>query len=102
MYGVDVTSEDNSLHGGVTDQETLLEVMEAQETLEEATSHEDIEGLMEENAVRIAETEKVLGQAFETEDVDEAKRECVRLNYWRSLQSALREWEPGKEVHLVH
>ncbi|EXJ60974.1 hypothetical protein A1O7_05127 [Cladophialophora yegresii CBS 114405] len=101
-YGVDVTTEDNNIHSGLTDQETLLEVMEAQEALEEATSHEDIEKLMEENAVRIRDTEEILGKAFENDDVDEAKKECVRLNYWRSLQGALKEWEPGKEVRLVH
>jgi molecular chaperone HscB len=101
-YGVDVTSEDNSVHRGLTDQATLLEVMEAQEALDEANSHDEIETLMSENQNRIKETEEVLAQAFESEDVEEAKRECVRLNYWRSLQSALKEWEPGKEVRLVH
>ncbi|OCT45634.1 J-type co-chaperone JAC1, mitochondrial [Cladophialophora carrionii] len=101
-YGVDVTTEDNNIHSGLTDHETLLEVMEAQEALEEATSYEDIEKLMEENAARIRDTEEILGKAFENEDVDEAKKECVRLNYWRSLQGALKEWEPGKEVRLVH
>lgn len=90
------------MHGGVTDQETLVEVMEAQEMLEEAGSQEEIETLMEVNGERIRETEDMLGEAFEREDVEGAKRECVRLNYWRSLQSALREWEPGKEVRLVH
>ncbi|KIW68121.1 Fe-S protein assembly co-chaperone HscB [Phialophora macrospora] len=101
-YGVDVTTEDNDIHSGLTDHETLLEVMEAQEALEEATSHEDIEKLMEENAARIRETEEILGRAFERDDVNEAKRECVRLNYWRSLQGALKDWEPGKDVRLVH
>jgi molecular chaperone HscB len=97
-----VTSEDNSLHGGLTDQATLLEVMDAQEALEEAGSQGEIERLMEENVARIKETEAVLGKAFAGEDVESAKRECVRLNYWRSLQQALREWEPGKEVRLIH
>ncbi|KAJ9604574.1 hypothetical protein H2200_010687 [Cladophialophora chaetospira] len=101
-YGVDVTVEDNSTHAGLTDQATLLEVMEAQESLEEATSYEDIEKLMQENVPRILGAEELLGKAFAEEDVESAKRECVRLNYWRSLQGALREWEPGKEVRLVH
>ena len=101
-YGIDVTSEDNSIHSGLTDQATLLDVMEAQEALEAVTTYQEIESLMDENSVRINKTEKILGEAFGNEDVDSAKRECVRLNYWRSLQSALREWEPGKEVRLVH
>ena len=102
LYGIDVTSEDNSIHSGVTDQETLVEVMEVQEELEDATSHEEIGKLTEENSQRISETEKILGEAFEREDVEGAKKECVRLNYWRSLQSALMEWEPGKVMRLVH
>ena len=100
--GIDVTNEDNSLHGGLTDQGTLVEVMEAQEALEEASTHDEIETLIEENNERIRQTETVLGKAFENANVEEAKRECVRLNYWRSLQSALKEWEPGKEIRLVH
>lgn len=101
-YGVDITHEDNATHRGVTDQATLMEVMEAQEALEEAETHEQIEVLKQENQARMAETEKILGQAFENEDLETAKTECVRLNYWRSLQQALHDWEPGKEVRLIH
>ncbi len=101
-YGIDVTTEDNSTHGNLTDKQTLVDVMEAQEALEEASSHEDIEMLMQENVARIKATEVILGQAFKDENVESAKRECVRLNYWQSLQGALKEWEPGKEVRLVH
>lgn len=79
-----------------------MEVMEAQEAIEAAHSHEEIEALKNENAKRIAQAEQELGEAFEKEDVENAKIECVRLNYWRSLQSALHEWEPGREVRLTH
>lgn len=101
-YGVDITSEDNSTHRGVTDQETLIEVMEAQEQVEDAEGQDVIDTLKDENRVRIRETEEKLAHAFEVEDVEAAKRECVRLNYWRSLQQGLDDWEPGKEVRLVH
>ncbi|KIW92871.1 Fe-S protein assembly co-chaperone HscB [Cladophialophora bantiana CBS 173.52] len=101
-HEIDITHEDNATHAGVTDQSTLLEVMEAQEMLEEAKSHDEIESLMRENIARIRETEKALREAFESDDVDGAKRECINLNYWRSLDSALHEWEPGKQVRLVH
>ncbi|KIW29010.1 Fe-S protein assembly co-chaperone HscB [Cladophialophora immunda] len=101
-HGIDITHEDNATHAGVTDHSTLLEVMEAQEMLEEATTHDEIETLMRDNVERIRETEKALGEAFEKDDVESAKRECIKLNYWRSLHSALHEWEPGKEVRLVH
>ncbi|KIW18717.1 Fe-S protein assembly co-chaperone HscB [Exophiala spinifera] len=101
-YGVDITSEDNSTHSGLTDHQTLMEVMEAQEAIEEAETQEQIDALKDENQARIDETIKLLGEAFEKEDVQLAKTECIRLNYWRSLQQGLHEWEPGKEVRLIH
>ena len=101
-YNIDITSEDNETHRGVTDQTTLMEVMEAQESIEEAQTQEQIDALKDENRVRIEEAEEKLGQAFDTEDVETAKTECVRLNYWRNLQQGLHDWEPGKEVRLIH
>lgn len=93
-------SEDNSAHP--TDQETLMEVMEAQERIEEADSQEEIDGIKDENRTRIRETEERVGNAFEKGDAEAAKNETVRLKYWRSLQDGLNDWEPGKEVRLIH
>lgn len=101
-YNIDITSEDNSTHRGVTDQATLMEVMEAQEQIEEAQNQEQIDALKLENRARIQDAEGNLGRAFETQDVHAAKTECVRLNYWRTLQQGLDDWEPGKEVRLIH
>ncbi|EXJ91676.1 hypothetical protein A1O3_00226 [Capronia epimyces CBS 606.96] len=101
-YGVDITAEDNNTHRGLSDQHTLLEVLEAQEAIEEATTQAQIDSLKEENDARIRDTEKLLAEAFEKEDIELAKRECIRLNYWRSLQQGLHDWEPGKEVRLIH
>lgn len=101
-YGVDITSEDNSTHRDLTDHETLMEVMEAQEAIEEAHTQEQIDALKEQNRARIEQTVELLGNAFEKGDVEAAKTECIRLNYWNSLQQGLHEWEPGKEVRLIH
>lgn len=79
-----------------------MEVMEAQEQIEEAHNQEQIDALKVENRARIQDAEHSLGRAFEAEDVHAAKTECVRLNYWRSLQQGLDDWEPGKEVRLIH
>jgi molecular chaperone HscB len=101
QHGIDVTSEDNSQN--LTDQATLMEVMEAQEAVEEAGADADeIERLKGENAERVERTVEMMGRAFEEGDVEGAKRECLRLKYWTSLASVLHEWEPGKEVRLVH
>jgi molecular chaperone HscB len=100
QHDIDVTSEDNSINQ--SDQETLMEVMEAQEAVEEAANEEEIEALKRENQERTRETEERVAAAFEKGDIQEAKRETVRLKYWASLGQVLHEWEPGKEVRLVH
>lgn len=103
LYDIDVMSEDNSAHP--TDPETLMLVMEAQEQLEDASAdggEEVVENLKADNRGRIRETEKELAAAFEAGDADRAKNESVKLKYWRSLESGLQDWEPGKEVRLTH
>jgi len=99
-YNVDIATEDNSTHQ--IDQETLIEVMDVQESIEEAETHEQIDLLKEDNRRRIQETEEKMAKAFENDDVETAKNECVRLKFWQSLQQGLDEWEPGKEVRLIH
>lgn len=99
-HDIDVTSEDNRAHP--SDQETLLEVMEAQEAVEDAAGEEDIAVLKAENDERMRATEERMARAFEAEDVETAKTETLRLKYWTSLAQVLHEWEPGKEVRLVH
>lgn len=100
QHDIDVTSEDNRAHP--SDQATLLEVMEAQEAVEEAATEEDIAALKAENDVRVAETEEKMAKAFEAEDVETAKTETLKLKYWTSLGQVLHDWEPGKEVRLIH
>lgn len=103
LYDIDVMSEDNSAHP--SDPETLMVVMEAQEELEGASregGEEIVQNLKDENNRRIFETEKELGAAFEAGDKDRARDQSVKLKYWKSLQSGLQEWEPGKEVRLTH
>ncbi|ETN44704.1 Fe-S protein assembly co-chaperone HscB [Cyphellophora europaea CBS 101466] len=99
-HDIDVSSEDNSQN--ITDQGTLMEVMEAQEAVEEAANEDEIAALKEENNERVWATVQKMGDAFEREDVEEAKKECLRLKYWESLGQVLHDWEPGKEVRLVH
>ncbi|KAI9870744.1 MAG: hypothetical protein M1823_008652, partial [Watsoniomyces obsoletus] len=94
-YSIDVTSEDNSAN--TTDPETLLDVMDAQESIEAALSEAEIDTLKTENAARIQETVEKMGRAFENGDVENARRQCIRLKYWRSLQEGLDDWEVGKE-----
>jgi molecular chaperone HscB len=105
-HGIDVTAEDAATKHAL-DPETLMEVMEVQETIEEvgatAEGEVQINALKKENEGRVAECVECLGKAFERGDLEAARKECIRLRFWYSVGEGLREWEPGNtEIRLVH
>jgi molecular chaperone HscB len=101
IYGIDVTSEDNSSHP--VDLGILMEVMEAQESIEEADTEEQIKALKEQNQERIEDTLKLLDDAFSSGNAEAARMECIRLRYWASLAEGLNSWNgKGSDVRLVH
>lgn len=112
QHGIDVLNEDNTEHASKVDQETLMEVMDAQEVIEDASAtaaegraeqgEREVDALKSQNDRRIEDTVQSMARAFEAGDVDEATRQCVKLKYWRSLKEGLDSWEPGKEVRLIH
>lgn len=102
-HGIDVTAEDGAAKEENQDNETLMEVLEVQEAIEEAEDEATIEALKVENEARVEECVKSLGEAFDRGDVDGARRQCIRLRFWYSVREGLREWEPGnRNVRLVH
>ncbi|CAG8908791.1 unnamed protein product [Penicillium egyptiacum] len=105
-HGIDVTAEDASTKHAL-DAETLMEVMEVQETIEEvgasAEAVAQINALKKENEGRVVECVGRLGEAFEKGDLEAARKECIRLRFWYSVGEGLREWEPGNtEIRLMH
>ena len=84
------------------DEELLMSVLEAREVIEGAESEGDLEGLQAGNEQRIGDSEGRLQALFATGDWDGAKRETVRLRYWVNVREAIRGWEKGKEVVIVH
>lgn len=105
-HGIDVTAEDAATKHAL-DAETLMEVMEVQETIEEVgaspEAETDINALKEENEVRVLGCVGALARAFDAGDLEGARRECIRLRFWYSVGEGLREWEPGNtEIRLVH
>lgn len=72
------------------------------EEIENAEEEGELEGLKRGNEERIGESVGVLGEAFGRDDVEGARRECVRLRYWVNIKEALEGWEKGKPVVLVH
>ncbi|CAI7636232.1 unnamed protein product [Penicillium glandicola] len=105
-HGIDVTAEDASTKHAL-DAETLMEVMEVQETIEEvgasAEAEAQINELKKENEGRIIGCVESLGKALEKGDLEAARMECIRLRFWYSVGEGLREWEPGNtEIRLSH
>jgi molecular chaperone HscB len=100
-HAIDVTSEDNSSHP--TEPGILLEVMEVQESIEEAETEDQITVLKEQNRERIEETVRLLDEAFSSGNPEAARNACIRLQYWASLAEGLNAWDgKGNDVRLVH
>jgi molecular chaperone HscB len=105
-HGIDVTAEDASSKHAL-DPETLMEVMEVQETIEEVGAtpegEAEINALKVENDGRIGVCVGALAGSFDKGDIEAARKECIRLRFWYSVGEGLREWEPGTtEIRLVH
>ncbi|KAJ5114552.1 hypothetical protein NUU61_000311 [Penicillium alfredii] len=105
-HGIDVTAEDAATKHAL-DPETLMEVMEVQETIEEVgaapEAETEIHALKKENDARVVACVQALAQAFDRGDIEAARKECIRLRFWYSVGEGLREWEPGNtEIRLMH
>ncbi|KAJ5766370.1 uncharacterized protein N7511_003986 [Penicillium nucicola] len=106
LHGIDVTAEDASTKHAL-DPETLMEVMEVQETIEEVGASPEgeaqINALKKENDGRVMECVQALAGFFDAGDLEAARKECIRLRFWYSVGEGLREWEPGHtEIRLMH
>ncbi|KAF3992897.1 hypothetical protein FT663_00807 [Candidozyma haemuli var. vulneris] len=82
----------------------LMTVLEAHESLEMAASEADLESLATENDERVEESEEKLEKLFKTEPTpwNDILIETIRLKYWMNIANGIKEWEPGKPVHLTH
>ncbi|CAG8465229.1 4204_t:CDS:2 [Ambispora gerdemannii] len=89
LNGILVTESES-----IEDPELLMQVMEARERLEEATSEEEVKIITEEN--------EEISQAFQNNDLDTAKELTIRLQYWCNIRNAAVDWAPGKRVELLH
>lgn len=87
--GVDALAEKDSL----TDEELLMDVLMARESIADAETREDLEQIRKENDSRIAESEKILDQAFQKDDLEAARAETVKLSYWQSIRHQINEKE---------
>ncbi|KAF2675055.1 Co-chaperone Hsc20 [Microthyrium microscopicum] len=87
----DSADEERVVGDGEGDQETLMEVMEAQQEAEEAADDEEmIREMRRQNDTRMGEVIGQLDDAFEKDDLVRAKKEAVKLSYWDGLEERLR------------
>ncbi|KDQ09666.1 hypothetical protein BOTBODRAFT_47515 [Botryobasidium botryosum FD-172 SS1] len=85
LQGITMAETDKLDH---QDQEFILEILDAREELEEATTEAEVEDIRARNQERIDATIRALQDAFEKRDWVRAKSECVRLRYWNGIESA--------------
>lgn len=82
----------------------LMTVLDAHESLELASSEADLEHLQVENEARIEETSEKIEELLTKKPVpwNELIIEAIRMKYWVNIANGIKEWEPGKPVHLTH
>ncbi|KAK9462617.1 uncharacterized protein V1516DRAFT_670717 [Lipomyces oligophaga] len=80
----------------------LMEVYEILEAAEECESDEEVEVIAKDINSRISQSEKNIEQAFNSDDLMRAQKETILLRYWINVSNALKEWEPGKPLRMVH
>lgn len=89
----------------------LMDVLEAHESLEMAELEADLDGLSHENDIRLQQSEEKIDAILneikaaghvDKVDWDQVVLEAIQLKYWVNIQSAIKDWEQGKPVHLTH
>ena len=90
--GIDVEDESAKL----SENELLMEVMEAREAVDDVESEEDLQSIRQENNQRIDASVSALEGAFKTEDMELAAQEAIRLRYWMNIEESIHGWEKGK------
>lgn len=101
-YGVDLAGDEAARLTGPPDAALLAEVLHARETIEDAASERDLDGVRAENEARVARCLAELAAAFAAEDLEAAVRETVRLRYWVNIRESVENWEEGQPIVLQH
>lgn len=98
--------QESSPERSVEYKSVLMTVLEAHESLELAEDEGELEELSVENDERINESEDLIERILKTEwpvkNWNDLIIEGIQLKYWVNIQNGIKEWEPGKPVHLTH
>lgn len=102
LKGVDLTRDGEAQKIMSKDPQLLMEVLDVHEQLEDISSEDDLRDIGRENKQRLQNCEELLGEAYCAKDYEKAAMLTVELKYWTNLDSAIKEWEPGRPVRLTH
>lgn len=93
LNGHGLLEEDGmSIDGDIVGMDVLMLVMEVRELVEEQKKDKTkLQALMQENQERIEDTTDKLKEAFEREDMVEAKRLVATLQYWNRIHETITE-----------
>jgi len=95
LNGHGLEEEDGmSVSGDIVGMDVLMLVMEVRELVEQHHQQEDkkkLESLMTDNRRRVEDTTEQLKEAFEKEDMVEAKRLVATLQYWNRIHETIME-----------
>lgn len=96
--------QQQSMESSMNYKEMLMLVLEAHEQLELAELENQLETLETENYERIERTENKIQRLLLEPKInwEELMMDAIRLKYWVNIQNGIKEWEPGKPVHLTH
>lgn len=88
----------------VEDPSLLMEVMELQETLQDAEDQATVDQVGAANQEHLRDVLHELDAAFAAPhtDTDRIRQLAVQLRYWTNIEKAVREWQPGQRVELHH
>eukprot|EP00127_Corallochytrium_limacisporum_P000369 Clim_evm64s11 gene=Clim_evmTU64s11 len=102
LYLLKLHKKELEEHEGATDQALLMQIMEANETLAEAESYDEVHELRDENRVFLNQATTEASKAFSEGDIDAARAAVIRMQYYNNIDKACKEWEPGKPVVITH
>lgn len=93
LHGARVLEEDQRMG----DAETMMEVMEVSEEIEEATTQHQIDSLARQNDDKVREVEDKLNGIFGKKDWDGALRFVERLQMLVRLRERMNDWQPPRQ-----
>ncbi|GME78444.1 unnamed protein product [Ambrosiozyma monospora] len=113
---IDLNEEGASQRYQLQSQDTLMDIMEIHEQLEEVKNEEDVARMEKENKKRVDEAIETLQGLYkklegESSNIEKGKQEelyeliaaeTVKLKYWVNIHNALKQWEAGCPVTLTH